>query len=181
LVLGGKIRELRTKKGMSIAQVAELAQLSTGLISQIERDLVGPSVHSLWKISQALGVSIGYFFNEKPEIQKSPIVKKDRRRTIKLPDGNAIYELLTPDLDRKIEFIRIELKPGDANTEGLVCHEGEECGIVLQGKMLIKHGDKDHILEEGDSIYLDSTVPHRYINTGDELAVSIWAMTPPSF
>ncbi len=179
--LGNKIRELRIKKRMKITQLAELTGLSTGLISQIERDLVGPSVDSLWKISKGLGVSIGYFFDGESSIEKNPIVKKNKRKTMKLPDANAIYELLSPDLNRKIEFIRIIMNPGDTNTEGLVSHEGEECGLVLKGKMLIKHGDKEYILEEGDSIYLDSSVPHRYINIGDELAISIWAMTPPSF
>ena len=73
------------------------------------------------------------------------------------------------------------MEPGNANTKELVSHEGEECGIVLQGKMLIKHGEKEYILEEGDSIYIDSSVPHRYIHIGDKTAISVWAMTPPRF
>lgn len=46
---------------------------------------------------------------------------------------------------------------------------------------MVKTKDKEYILEEGDSIYLDSTIPHRYINIGEEECISIWAMTPPSF
>ena len=67
------------------------------------------------------------------------------------------------------------------NSQDLISHEGEECGIVLKGKLLIKTEKKDYILEEGDSIYLNSTIPHRYINIGEVPCESMWVMTPPSF
>jgi quercetin dioxygenase-like cupin family protein len=47
--------------------------------------------------------------------------------------------------------------------------------------MKVKWGSKEYVLEEGDSIYLDSNVPHRYINVGEDTVISVWAMTPPSF
>lgn len=92
-----------------------------------------------------------------------------------------MYELLSPDLNRKIEFLYITIKPGDYSSKDLVTHEGEECGIVIKGRLMVKMKDKEYILEEGDSIYFDSTIPHKYINIGDEECISIWAMTPPSF
>ncbi|MEY8304337.1 cupin domain-containing protein [Anaerosalibacter bizertensis] len=89
--------------------------------------------------------------------------------------------MLTPDLNRKIEFLYITINPGDSSRAGLISHEGEECGIVIKGKLMVKTEYEEYILEEGDSIYLDSTVGHRYINLGEEECISIWAMTPPSF
>lgn len=179
--IGSKIRELRKKNNMSIVELAEKTNLSTGLISQIERNIVVPSVVSLWKIAKELNVSIGYFFDEENKKNLNPIVKKDERKKIITANSNAIYELLCPDLNRKIEFLYITLMPGDSSTKELITHDGEECGIVIKGKLLIKTKFEEYILEEGDSIYLDSTIPHRYINIGNDICISIWAMTPPSF
>ncbi len=177
--MGSIIRRLRRKQDMSIEQLAEKTGLSTGLISQLERDITGPSVASLWKISKALNVSINYFFEEYEG--NNPIVRKSERKKIQLPNSNITYELLCPDLQKAMEVLLVEIEPGECSTEELISHEGEECGFVLQGTLKIKWGDKEYMLDEGDSIYLDSTVPHRYVNCGDVTSISIWSMVPPSF
>lgn len=179
--IGEKIKKLRKEKGMSITELAEQSQLSPGLISQIERNIVTPTIVSLWKIAQSLQVSIGYFFDEDIKDLPNPVVKKNNRKKMIISNNSAIYELLSPDLNRKIEFLYITLKAGDYSSKDFVTHEGEECGIVIKGRLMVKMKDKEYILEEGDSIYFDSTIPHRYINVGDEECISIWAMTPPSF
>jgi len=177
--MGNIIRRLRRKQGISIEQLAEKTGLSTGLISQLERDITGPSVASLWKIAKALNVSINYFFEEFED--NNPIVRKSERKKIQLANSNITYELLCPNLQKAIEMLLVKIEPGECSTEDRISHEGEECGYVLQGTLKIKWGDKEYILEEGDSIYFDSTIPHRYVNCGDITAVSIWAMVPPSF
>lgn len=178
--LGGKIRELRQAENISIEQLSEKTGLSTGLISQIERGITGPSVASMWKIAKALNVSMHYFFDEIQE--ENPIVRKDQRKKIMLPNSNITYELLSPDLkNRKMECLLIEIQPGECSTEDLISHEGEECGYVIKGTLKVKWGNKEYLLNEGDSIYFDSTVPHRYVNPGEDVCVSIWSMIPPSF
>jgi len=179
--IGEKIKELRKKQGMSIAELAEKSELSSGLISQIERNIVTPSIVSLWKIARSLQVSVGYFFDEDNQDITNPVVTKNTRKRIMASNNNAIYELLSPDLNRKIEFLYITIKPGDYSSKDFVVHEGEECGIVIKGRLMVKMKDREYILEEGDSIYFDSTIPHKYINIGDEVCESVWAMTPPSF
>ncbi|MDI6880116.1 MAG: cupin domain-containing protein, partial [Desulfitobacteriaceae bacterium] len=63
----------------------------------------------------------------------------------------------------------------------LLAHQGEECGVIIQGEMTVVVGEREYLLKEGDSIYFDSTIPHRFFNHGDKVAIGIWAMTPPSF
>lgn len=179
--IGEKIKGLRRERGLKISDLATKANLSSGMISQVERDLVSPSISTLWKITQALDVSIGYFFDEEPKTDTFPIVRRNQRKKISASNNNALYELLSPDLNRKIEFLYITIKAGDSSSLGLVTHEGEEGGIVIKGTLKILMEDQEYILNEGDSIYFDSTIPHRYINIGDEVCESIWAMTPPSF
>ncbi|AZV56201.1 XRE family transcriptional regulator [Clostridium sp. AWRP] len=178
---GFKIRKLRQEKSISIEQLAEMAKLSTGLISQVERNITGPSVTTLWKIAKALNVSMNYFFDEDECEEKDNVVRKDKRKMIILPNSKITYELLSPNIKGKIEYLLVEIDAGECNTKDLICHEGEECGYIIKGTLKVKLGNKEYILEEGDSIYFNSNVPHRYINAGNEKVISIWAMTPPSF
>lgn len=178
LELGAKIRSLRQKQNLSIEQVAERSGLSKGLISQIERDMTGPTVASLWKIAKALNVNINYFFDEENEFE--PLVRKDERKIIQVK-GKRKYELLCPDLKRAIEMLWIEIEPGESSSRDLISHDGEECGVVIRGKLQVVCGEKTYHLNEGDSIYLDSTTPHRYFNISNEPCTSVWAMVPPSF
>lgn len=176
---GTKIRRLRQGQSISIEQLSEMTKLSTGLISQVERNITGPSVTTLWKIAKALNVSINYFFDEYEGTDC--VVRKDKRKKIVLPDSKVTYELLSPNLRGKIEHLLVEIEPGEYNTKGLICHEGEECGYIIKGTLKVKLGNKEYILEEGDSICFDSNIPHRYINVGNQKVISVWAMTPPSF
>ncbi len=178
--IGNKLRELRKEKKISIAVLSKESGVSTGLISQIERGIVVPSVVNLWKISQALDINVGYFFEEGSEENKI-VVRKEERKKIVINRSKGIYELLTPDLKGKIEFLQITLKKGEYSSNELITHEGEECGIVIKGTMTVKINNKDYVLNEGDSIYFNSTIPHKYLNEGEEECISIWAMTPPSF
>lgn len=177
--LGDKIRSLRLKQKISIEQLSAKSGLSKGLISQIERDITGPSVASLWKISKALNVTMNYFFDEYDNFNQ--VVRKNERKKIMMKNGDRTYELLSPNLKKQIEMLWIEIEPNDSNSEELISHEGEECGVVIKGTLRVLSGDNIYDLEEGDSIYLDCTIPHRYVNVGNELSVSVWAMTPPSF
>lgn len=177
--LGDKIRSLRLKQKISIEQLSAKTGLSKGLISQIERDITGPSVASLWKISKALNVTMNYFFDEYDDFNQ--VVRKDERKKIMMKNAHRIYELLSPDLKKQIEMLWIEIEAGDCSNDELISHEGEECGVVIKGRLRVLSGDNVYDLEEGDSIYLDSTIPHRYVNVGNELSLSVWAMVPPSF
>lgn len=177
--IGSKIRDLRQSKNITIEKLAGKTGLSLGLVSQIERELVSTSVASLWKISKALEVPIAYFFDE--EQKESKIVRKENRKKIILPNSKITYEMLSPNLNRKMEVLLITIKPGECDSDDLISHEGEECGFIIKGRMKVKLGTEEYHLDEEDSIYFDSTTPHRFVNESDLECISIWTMTPPSF
>lgn len=179
--IGSKIRSLRKSKGMNIATLAEKAQVSTGTISQIERNLVVPTVVALWKIATALDVKVGYFFDEEEKALPDPVVRKGDRKRIATGNSKGLYEMLMPDMKRKLEVLLITYKDQNDSSTDFVTHEGEECGYVIKGTLKVVMEDRSYTLEEGDSIYYDSTIPHRYENVGDGECISVWAMTPPSF
>lgn len=179
--VGQKIRNLRKVKKLSIANLSENTGLSIGLISQIERNKVVPSIKAMWKIAKGLDVNIGYFFEE--NVDKGIIVKKGDRKKIQTNDSTKSYELLMPDLvDKNLELLLITLNGETKQNTDLVSHDGEECGYIIKGKMKLIFASKEYILEEGDSFYFKSNVGHVYENYNkDEECILICAMTPPSF
>jgi len=181
--IGKVIREFRLARNMSIKELSKKTNLTSSLISQVERDLISPSLNSLAKISSALKVPMVSFFTEATPKPWPVMRKKQRKKTTIFSDSHVIYQLLSPDPNKKIEFLLVEIESEeDENEENeLVAHSGEECGYVIKGELEVRLGKERYYLKEGDSIYFQSRIPHRFKNTGEGKVISIWAMTPPSF
>ena len=187
--LGEKIRHHRKSQKQTLAELAEQCNLSASFLSQIERDQANPSIGTLQSLAHALGLTMATFFEDpdegEDELQTgetlAAVVRADRRKLIIYPGSGTRHELLSPDLQRKIQMTWIVMPPGTYTGDVPFVHEGEECGIVLQGKIEGWVGDEHYILGPGDAIYHRSDIPHRSRNIGDEDAIMIVASTPPSF
>lgn len=193
--LGDKLRDTRLQKKMTLVELSSRSGVSKSLLSQIERNITIPTIKTIQKVAKALGITMTALFAElekeqvsKPERDNRDaagsgairIVTKDSRKKLFLPKEGLFYELLSPDLRHKIEFIYIEFPPYK-RFEEFLSHEGEECGLILKGKLKGIIGEQVVLLEEGDSIYFDSSIPHRWENPEPTEMVAIWAITPPSF
>ena len=179
---GNKIRVLRKSKNMSIKELAEKSDLSTGLISQIERDLVSPSVNAMCRIVQSLDSTMGEFFDDEFAKENPVVIRKDSRKEIVQQTHFRISEMLSPTDHRLIEMDLMLINKHDDSKEIIMSsHEGEECGYIIQGHLTMLVEDERYELYEGDSFYFESKHPHAYLNYDDEDCVSIWAMTPPSY
>ena len=164
---------------MSTSQLAEATGLSQSAISQIERGVVDPSLRSLRAIAATLNTPIFALFLDSPS--KDIVVRRERRRTFSPPDYRGRYELLSPDSNGRLELISMFLEPGTVSSEQPLCHAGDECMIVLEGKAEIIAGQERFQLDAGDSIYLKEGIPHQVVNVGDGNLVAIVAIAPPSF
>ena len=112
------------------------------------------------------------------------VVRANKRPVILYPGSEIRNEMLSPDLKHALQMMWVVIPPGEGTgDEGLV-HAGEECGVVLQGRVGIWVGppgaEEYYELGAGDAIYQDSTIPHRSRNIGDETVLIVTAMTPPS-
>jgi len=183
-LLGGKIRELRKEKRMSLADLAEATGISVGYLSQVERDKSNPSVKTLHDISRALDVNITWFFagESEPRVSRNtgPVVNLRNRKKIRY-GIDICDELLTPQSSEKLELIWSEFEPGSSSGLDPYQHEGEEAGVVLSGVLDLTIGEETYRLEAGDSFGFKSTTPHRYENPGDTTTVVVWAITPPTY
>ncbi len=102
--LGTSIRRARKRQGLTIQQVAETSGLSISFISQVERDLVSPSVTSLQKISRALGMQIGGFFEERG--RSGRVVRAHERPRLIYPQHSEEEYLLTPIKSKRLHASR---------------------------------------------------------------------------
>ncbi len=190
--LGERIRKRRKEQRLVLTELAEMCTISPSFLSQIERDQANPSISTLHDIAVALGVTVGYFFAEPQAINQNHVtnglvksdvhvVRADKRKRLIYPKSGIQNELLSPDLNREIQMMWVVLPPGTDTGDEPLAHEGEECGVVLQGQVEIWAGEEHFILGPGDAIYQKSTIPHRSRNIGDEDVIIIVAITPPSF
>lgn len=177
--IGTKIREIRESKGFSIKHLSEETNLSSSFISQVERNQVTPSIASLREIARVLRVPVFYLLLD--DHTKGEVVRKGSRRKIIMPDSQIVFELLSPDLNRKMEIILVTLGKGECTFEHLFAHEGEEAAYCMQGVAEVTLGLEKHILYAGDSIYFKCDIPHRFLNVGEEEIKILCCVTPPSF
>jgi transcriptional regulator with XRE-family HTH domain len=175
--LGNRLRARRQELGLSLRELAERVGLTASFLSQIERDLASPSIESLSKISDALDVPVFHFLLE-PDI-KSPVVRRDERAKLRLPGSNLAYELMTPDLNRKMEVFMAEREPGEQKITIPLRQETEEFIYVLQGELEIQLAEEAYLLGPGDSVYFDGPLLRRLAARGDTTLRFITAITPP--
>ena len=181
--VGSRLRQIRNSKGYTVKDVAKLTNYSSSFISQVERNIASPSINSLKRICDALGIPIANIFDDDKyrEYLDGIVVRKDHRKKLSNTNSKIEMFLLSPNLKRKIELLLIKAQPGAKSGEDFHHHKGEECGMVITGTMTFEVGDKTFVLYEGDSAYFPSETPHRWRNDSKTEAIFIWAITPPSF
>ena len=129
---GKRIKSFRLAQNISISKLAAEIGVSKSLISQVERGEVYPSIQTLEKMSAALNVPLGEFFQikeDQPDEQLSSIVKNGKHKIILMPETNNRYNVLTPNVSNNpFEFLLIEFPPHEdkAQVDNSV-HKGEQC------------------------------------------------------
>ena len=177
--LGESLRQARRERAMTVEALAAAAGVSTGLISQLERGQGNPAFLTLRRLAEALHLPVAHFVQGPPTT--GMVVRADERKRLHLPDADLVYELLTPSLQGKLEVLRTQIPPGWTNESKPFVHEGEECIHLLSGRLHVVVGASGFVLDDGDSITYDASLPHWYANRGESAAMIIGVVTPPSF
>jgi transcriptional regulator with XRE-family HTH domain len=177
--LGKKIEDLRRKRGLTTRELATGVQVTSSLISQIEHGKTSPSLDTLRRIAKALGVPLIYLLLE--DDLEPQVVRKRERHVVHLEDSQLRASFLSPWPPQDLELVLLELPPGKVAWTKSRSHEGQECRLVLKGTIRAYYGEKTYLLEEGDSILWNGTVPHRIENVGNSDAQLLIALTPPGY
>jgi len=174
---GARFRRLRQRRGLSLAQVAKTTGVSVGFLSALERGQMSASIGTLRRIARYYRTNILSFFE--PAKDNSRLVKPAERKILETTKGVRMELLAWGNTAMEPHLFRI--KPGGSSGESYT-HEGEEFLHVLRGQFEIwLNQDEHYLLEPGDSLYFQSSTPHRWKNPGKKESWLLWINTPPTF
>ena len=176
--IGMRLKELRKKQGVTQAELARLVGVTPSNISQVESNLISPSLSALLKIAESLFVDISYFFQGSTGIETRLVFPGDKGIPVKFPDlpGKSISgQMMTPmDFEPKAEPYLIEIPPKTKLPTHFFMHKGEEMGYILSGKLTMTAGKSTCTAKPGNIIYLKSEIPSQWDNPGPGVAKILW-------
>ena len=177
LLPGQRFRRLRTRRGLSLARVAKATGVSVGFLSALERGQMRSSIATLRRIARFYRTNILSLFETAGD---NPRLVRPSQRKILETTPDVRMELLAWG-NTAMEPHLFRVKPGGGSGESY-SHEGEEFLHVLRGdfEIWLKSGEHYH-LKPGDSLYFESTTPHRWKNPGRKETWVLWINTPPTF
>ncbi|RXS98158.1 XRE family transcriptional regulator [Silvibacterium dinghuense] len=175
--IGERIKRLRLKKSMGLVELGRHTGLSASFLSQLETGRVVPTLRNLARIAMVFSKDLSYFFEPEPHTLFRVHRKSDRVRLPQTGTDDPTYYFeslgyMVPD--RHMDPYYAEFIPLRADKEVRPhVHPGYEFLYMLQGELQIRHGDKAHVLEAGDSVYFDASTPHAYRCAGSIPAVAL--------
>lgn len=163
--VGERVKAVRERRNLSLQDISRRTDLPVDLLEGIENGSVAPPLGTIIKLAKALDMKMGYFISGE-EDRPYTIVRKGDRKVVSRYDSKKgayygySYESLAPHkTDRHMEPFIVTLEPAETEDERS-SHDGQEFIYVLEGTMEVRLGEELHLLEPGDAIYYDSTVPH---------------------
>jgi transcriptional regulator with XRE-family HTH domain/predicted Fe-Mo cluster-binding NifX family protein len=167
IIVGRKLRELRSKKGLSLRALAERSGLNFNTLSLVENGKSSPSVGTLQQLALALEVPISTFFESEPVEKRVVFTPADQRPQAAF--GSTILQNLSQDLaGNAVQSFVVTLKPGMGSGEHEIVHTGHEFIYCLRGSLHYQIESSDYWLHPGDSLVFESHLPHRWENNGQE-------------
>jgi len=174
---GLRFRRLRQRRGLSLAQVAKATGVSIGFLSALERGQMSASIATLRRIARYYRTNILSFFE--PAKDNPRLVRPSERKILETTKGVRMELLAWGNTAMEPHLFRI--KPGGNSGESYT-HEGEEFLHILRGEFEIwLNPDEHYVLRPGDSLYFQSSKPHRWKNPGKTESWLLWINTPPTF
>lgn len=191
--MGERLRAARSARRLSLRELAGRLGVSPSLISQIETGRANPSVSTLYAIADELDVSLDeLLFNDRRPVEvvapvmagvvpigtmtpAPPVQRAASRHSIRLASG-VNWDRLTTLSEPGIEFLLVTYEVGGASSppDAFQRHPGHEWGYVLSGRLQVRIGFDEYVLEPGDAISINSSIPHRLATIGDQPVEAIW-------
>jgi transcriptional regulator with XRE-family HTH domain len=178
--IGVRLRTIRQQLRLSQRQLARQSGVANATISQVEAGKLNPTVSMLKKILDGIPMRLGEFFVDDEQRQDRIFFRADE--LVEIAEGGVSYRQVGTNLATKsIQLLKECYQPGAGTGKHSITHEGEECGIILTGRLRVTVGDEVATLSAGDAYYFRSSLPHTFENPGSEPCELITACTPPSF
>ena len=162
--VGARLHALRAERGLTLARLAEVAGLTRGYLSLLERDLKRPSLAALVRIADALETEVSSLFGEQsPPEARYVLYRHQRSPNGPQSDGPQTVPLAASRAGKVMEpfFLMPSFRPVKR-----VTHSGEELIVVLSGEVLVRLGGEEVTLKANDSLYFTASVDHQLQSLG---------------
>lgn len=162
------MRDLRLGLGLTLEALAERSGVSRAMLSKVERGEKNPTLVVAARIAEGLGVPLSRLLGQE-ERREVVVVPKDRRLVARDPETGFERQLLSPSFPgRGVEFVRNVVPEGSTSGEFPPHRRGvEEYVVVEEGRLRAVLGGEERVLEEGDALFFEADVPHRFDNVGE--------------
>jgi len=176
--LGAKIKSIRLKRGLSQKHLAALTGVTPSTISQVEKNLIYPSLPALFRIAESLSVEAAAFLKDHGLKKKVYVYPADQRSATTLErvprDYAAAELLLPPDIEGPVEATIIRIRPGKKLSSHFFIHKGKEMGYLIKGCLEMSVDNQAYEVKPGDTIYLQKDTPGKWRNSADSTAELLW-------
>jgi transcriptional regulator with XRE-family HTH domain len=178
--IGARLRTVREAAGVSQRELMRRTGISNATISLIESGQLSPTFGALKRILAGMPMGLAEFFSGEA------VVREDRiffgsGDLLEMVKGGVSYRQIGRTLKGKaIQFLHERYEPGAATGKHPLTHEGEECGIVISGRLRVTVGERSRVLGPGEAYYFRSDQAHSFRNEGSEPCELVSACTPPS-
>ncbi|MFZ0613732.1 MAG: helix-turn-helix domain-containing protein, partial [Desulfobacterales bacterium] len=176
--LGARLKAVRTRQGVSQTELAKLVGVTPSTISQVESNMIYPSLPALFKMAEVLSIDVSAFFRDAAEAASPAVFTAAAAVAHKFPnlprDSVSGKRLTGVDFEAKAEPYLIEIPARTSLPFHFFVHKGEEFGYVLAGELQVKIGRSVETLTAGDTVYLKADTPSQWKNIGTGAARMIW-------
>jgi transcriptional regulator with XRE-family HTH domain len=179
-VVGRHLRDVRLKSKLTLEAVALAAGVTKSFVSAVERGETSPSIGSLYRICDALGISMASLFELVGRESSNVVRRADVTGTFFGGEGVVNY-VLSPRSERRAQIIETRIAPGGSPGTEPWSHPGElVVATVLSGSLEVRLGDRLTTLGAGDTIAYPPSEPHSWRNPDDELAAVVMFFQIPA-
>lgn len=157
-----RVKELREILKVTTAQAARSCGLSEEEYKKFESGQIDIPIGILHRLAKSFGVETSTFLSgDEPRMRSYTLTRKGQGIAIERRRAYKYQSLAANFINRKAEpfLVKVEAKPESSSVE-LNTHPGQEFNLILKGSMKFYLKDKEMLLNEGDSIYFDSGIPH---------------------
>ena len=169
--IGSRIKDRRKKKSLTIMELSQYTGLSTGYLSNIERNQTSPTLTALGVICNVLGVSVTDILQT--ESEDKVVIRKKEMDIKQYPELNQTIKVIDFGKDREL-FEFTVVAPGKIEKVIEVKHFHDEMGTILRGSLVVVMEGKRYVLKKGDSIYIEAQTAHYLLNESDKVCESLW-------
>ncbi len=170
--VGQVLRQLREERRISIRELGRISGLSANALSMIERGLTSPSVSTLYRLTDALGVPITALFRQ--DEAQQPIVFRPVSERTRVPFPLGVWEGLGGEaFVGRIQPFMLTLENGAQSGNEKIVHTGSEFVMCLRGCLEYEVEDKLFSLEPGDSLLFAAHLAHHWRNPGNTVTNAI--------